>query len=104
MRDIKWAKDEEILDLENKKYVGGSLADDIFIIKSPTEEDGGTYSCTVTNAVGSVSNIVTIGNNYLVLCTFTHSFYNHQLVYTSSLIFFITIPLKFICRLEFCLL
>lgn len=103
MRDIKWAKDEEILDLENKKYVGGSLADDFFIIKSPTEKDGGTYSCTVTNAVGSVSNIVTIGNNYLVICTFTPSFYNHQ-ASLYFIIFFITIPLKYICSLEFCLL
>lgn len=89
MRDIKWAKDEEILDLENKKYVGGSLADDFFIIKSPTEKDGGTYSCTVTNAVGSVSNIVTIGNIFLLICSHVHLhlvFTIIKLVYTSSLI------------------
>lgn len=95
MRDIKWAKDKEILDLENKKYVGGSLADDFFIIKSPTEKDEGTYSCTVTNAVGSVSNIVTIGNIFFIdlfTCTFTPSFHNHQ----ASLYFIINLLQQFL--------
>lgn len=54
-------KNGQNLDLRNEKYVGGVLNDGFITILSPTEEDRGTYSCTVTNAVGSVSKNVTLG-------------------------------------------
>lgn len=54
-------KDGEILVSKNRKYVGGSLKDGFFTIMSPTKADRGTYLCTVTNAVSSVSKIVTLG-------------------------------------------
>lgn len=57
---IKWMKNGQNLDLRNEKYVGGGLNDGFITILSPTEEDRGTYSCTVTNAVGSVSKNVTL--------------------------------------------
>lgn len=60
VHDIKWTINGKILDLKNKKYVGGSLTDHVLTIKSPKKDDWGTYSCIVTNAVGSVSNIATI--------------------------------------------
>lgn len=55
-------KNGENLVLRNEKYVGGGLNDGFITITSPTKADRGTYSCTVTNAVGSVSRSVTLGN------------------------------------------
>lgn len=48
VHDIKWTKNDEILDLKIQKHIGGSFADN---------------SCTMTNKVGSVSNIETIGKS-----------------------------------------
>lgn len=72
MWDIKWVKDKEILDLENKKYVGGSLVDDFFIIKLFIEKDEGIYLCIVINVVGFVLNIVIIGNIFLLICLYVY--------------------------------
>lgn len=58
-------KNEETLVFRNKKYVGGGLNDGYITITSPTKADRGTYSCTVTNAVGSVSKNVTLGILFL---------------------------------------
>lgn len=60
LNQIKWMKNEETLVLRNRKYVGGGLNDGFITIKSPTKADRGTYSCTVTNAVGSVSKNITL--------------------------------------------
>lgn len=65
MYDIKWIKNEEIIDLNIDKYVGGSLKDDFFIIILFIEEDGGMYLCIVINLVGVVLNIVIISNFYI---------------------------------------
>nr|XP_034324490.1 uncharacterized protein LOC117689028 isoform X4 [Crassostrea gigas] len=58
---ITWAKNKVQLDLTNAKYRGGGLKDDCFIITSPTEEDRGEYSCTVSNDVGSDLQCVVLG-------------------------------------------
>lgn len=59
VNDIKWIKNGEGLDFETQKYVGGSLLDSFLRITSPNETDKGTYSCTLTNAVGCTSKVVT---------------------------------------------
>lgn len=58
-------KNGENLVLSNNKYVGGRLRDGFITITKPTKEDRGNYSCTVTNAVGSVSTSFTLGNLFL---------------------------------------
>lgn len=60
-----WMKNGEHLVLRNNKYLGGSLRDGFITIMSPTKEDRGDYSCTVTNAVGSVSTSFTLGSLFL---------------------------------------
>ncbi|XP_065927180.1 uncharacterized protein [Magallana gigas] len=57
--DIKWMKNGEGLNFKTQKYVGGRLSDSFLRITSPNETDKGTYSCTLTNAVGCTSKDVT---------------------------------------------
>lgn len=61
--EVKWAKNGEPLKRENNRYLGGRLNDKYLTITSPTSDDKGTYSCTVTNAVDSVSKELTFGNS-----------------------------------------
>lgn len=56
VQKIQWSRDGTILNLKNTKYDGGGLTDSSLTIMSPNEEDKGNYSCTVSNAVGSVTN------------------------------------------------
>lgn len=58
INDIEWTKNKTPLDLTNHKYCGGGLEDSCLTICCPTKEDRGEYSCTVSNAVGSVSRVV----------------------------------------------
>lgn len=62
VQEIKWAKNGVPLDCEGDKYKGGGLNDKSFTITSPVEDDSGTYSCTMRNAVGPETNDVTFGN------------------------------------------
>lgn len=66
--EVKWTKNAEILDLTNRKYVvgrssydGSRLNESYLMISSPSLEDKGIYSCTVTNTVGFASKDVTLG-------------------------------------------
>lgn len=61
VKELRWAKNTLMLDLSNDKYRGGRLTDNFFTITSPGEEDKGEYTCTVSNAVGSVSKNVKLG-------------------------------------------
>lgn len=67
VKHINWFKKGEPLDRKSEKYIGGSLNDNYFTITSPTDDDRGKYSCTITNAVGSVSKAVTLGNFHNLL-------------------------------------
>eukprot|EP00105_Crassostrea_gigas_P046671 XP_019930819.1 PREDICTED: leucine-rich repeats and immunoglobulin-like domains protein 1 [Crassostrea gigas] len=65
--EVKWTKNAEILDLTNRKYVvgrssydGSRLNESYLMISSPSLEDKGIYSCTVTNTVGFASKDVTL--------------------------------------------
>lgn len=58
VKELKWTKNTLMLDLSNDKYRGGGLADNFITITNPSEEDKGEYTCTVSNAVGSVSKIL----------------------------------------------
>lgn len=71
---IKWTKDGKKLGSNTEKYVGGGLDGNYLTITSPTKEDGGIYSCTITNAVGSVSKAVEFGMIYYIkyLCACNH--------------------------------
>lgn len=60
-KEIRWTKDGLDLELSNARYRGGGLNDKCITISCPGEEDKGVYTCTVSNAAGSVSKQVQIG-------------------------------------------
>lgn len=59
----EWTKNCEALDRIKNAYFGRQLYYNYFTIKSPTLNDKGTYSCIVTNAVGSIKLFV----HYLII-------------------------------------
>lgn len=61
VKEIRWAKNELILDLSNEKYRGGRLEDHCITISSPGEDDKGVYTCKVLNAAGHDSKNVKLG-------------------------------------------
>lgn len=61
---LQWTKNGVKLNIKNEKYTGGGLDDDCLTIKSPNTSDRGIYCCTVSNAVGSESQEVKLGNIY----------------------------------------
>lgn len=63
VQTIEWRKNGTILDLEKMKYDGGGLNDSFVTIMSPNKGDKGNYSCTMKNAVGTVTKNVIFGNN-----------------------------------------
>lgn len=67
---IDWKKDGQVLNTNVCKYSGGSINDSSLTIRLPTEEDKGKYSCIITNAVGSVSKDVMLGNFHVFYLTF----------------------------------
>lgn len=75
VQGIEWKKDGHVLNTNACKYVGGSIYDSSFTIRLPTEEDKGNYSCIITNAVGSVSKNVMLGNSNVFYGLFTLSLF-----------------------------
>lgn len=66
VQHIEWSKnDGKVLDKKTYKFLGGSIHEDRLAIRLPTDEYKGKYSCKITNAVGSVSKNVMLGNVYI---------------------------------------
>uniref|UniRef100_A0A8W8NTZ8 Ig-like domain-containing protein n=1 Tax=Magallana gigas TaxID=29159 RepID=A0A8W8NTZ8_MAGGI len=55
VQDMQWRKNDQTLNMKDVKFIGGGLNDSCLVISSPSGNDKGNYSCTVTNAVGSVT-------------------------------------------------
>lgn len=64
---MKWSKNDQPLDMNYDKFNGGTASDDCLVIKSPSDDDKGKYSCTVTNDVGSVTKDIVLGKFPFVL-------------------------------------
>ncbi|XP_065922710.1 uncharacterized protein [Magallana gigas] len=61
IKDIRWTKNNSELQVPGDKYRGGEKADSCFTILMAGEDDMGLYTCTVWNAVGSVSKNIKLG-------------------------------------------
>lgn len=75
VQSIEWKKDGQVLNTKACKYTGGSINSSSLTIRLPTEEDKGKYSCIITNAVGSVSKDVMLGNVHVFYGLFTLSLF-----------------------------
>ncbi|XP_062595362.1 uncharacterized protein LOC134256696 [Saccostrea cucullata] len=58
---IQWTRNDQVLKVDQEKYVGGDLTDNFLTITSPSIHDSGEYTCTVFNAAGSASRSFTLG-------------------------------------------
>lgn len=67
VQDIKWSKNDQPLDMIYNKFSGGRLTDNCLVIKAPSADDKGKYSCTVKNAVGSVTKDIELSKFPFVL-------------------------------------
>lgn len=62
---IEWSKNDHTLDQNNR--MEGSLDESCLTIMSPTTKDKGKYTCTITNAIGSVSKETILGNAFVLV-------------------------------------
>lgn len=67
VKNVIWRKNDQLLDIKYDKLFGGGFKDSCLVIRSPSEDDKGTYSCTVTNAVGSVTKDIKLGRLQFVV-------------------------------------
>lgn len=65
IKDIRWTKNNSELQVPCDKYRGGEKADSCITILMAGEDDMGLYTCTVWNAVGSVSKNIKLGTTSL---------------------------------------
>lgn len=75
VKHIEWRKNGQPIDF--KIFVGGSLNEKSLTIISPAKEGRGKYSCTVTNAVGSVSKEIILGKCLLNVYSFLNGDINY---------------------------
>lgn len=66
VQHIEWRKNNQLLNLEKEKYIGGNIQAKTFTIISPSDDDRGLYSCTVTNAVGPATKSVNFGMLWVI--------------------------------------
>lgn len=59
---IAWTKNGDVVVTDHSKYIGGGIDDRYLTIASPTTDDAGKYTCIVANAVGAVSESLTLGS------------------------------------------
>uniref|UniRef100_A0A8W8J3T1 DZIP3-like HEPN domain-containing protein n=1 Tax=Magallana gigas TaxID=29159 RepID=A0A8W8J3T1_MAGGI len=81
----EWTKNREAIERTNFKYLGGQLYSNYFTIKSPTLDDKGTYSCTVTNAVGSASKDVTFDVPFAQISTDSKGVFGSMTIFKSEI-------------------
>lgn len=67
VKDITWSKNAHQMYIKDDKFSGGSLHDIRLVIKSPSEDDKGNYSCTVTNDVGSETKHIELGKFVFIM-------------------------------------
>lgn len=67
VQNITWSKNDKPLDIKYDKFIGGTSKDINLVVRSPSGDDKGKYSCTVTNAVGSVTKYIKLGRLHLVV-------------------------------------
>lgn len=58
---IEWSKNGQTLDERIISFAESIISESRYKITSPTNEDKGKYSCTIANAVGSVSKEIMLG-------------------------------------------
>lgn len=61
VQNIEWSKNGQPLNIKCDKFLGGRLNDSCLVLRSPSGNDKGKYSCTVTNAVRSVTKDIVLG-------------------------------------------
>lgn len=86
VRDITWSKNAQPMYIKDDKFSGGSLHDIRLVIISPSDDDKGNYSCTVTNDVGSETKYIILGKFVLILVV----------LYNYYIILFLCSPLLFV--------
>lgn len=82
VKDITWSKNAQPMYIKDDKFSGGSLHDICLVIKSPSGDDKGNYSCTVTNDVGSETKYIVLGKFVLIMVVL----YDYYLMLTFTLV------------------
>lgn len=80
IKDIRWTKNNWELQVPGDKYRGGEKADSCFTILMAGEDDMGLYTCTVWNAVGSVSKNIKLGTTLLAKYILHFIFINFDVI------------------------
>lgn len=83
--DVTWTKDNITLSSNDRLTISFTMEGlSIVRIESTEQEDSGVYSCTASNAAGSVTRIATVkfkdnGKNSNAICIMNHYSYSYNL-------------------------